>query len=226
MNAFYKQPKINQWIEAFLLMAICFLPVFSIIEKGYSQPIYYLAFFIYLPFIQFSITPVFKLTGVYKYYSPMLLGYMPNNSHIDLHSGTSFDYLFVMRKYKPGAEFRNWILIYKLEGLLNIIKSIENGETPETVEVSGTSYYFNNRTLTKLGFEISNPSHFYKLNLLLNVIDLTWMYSISQGKIAFPKIYACHKATIAGAKLIENKKRIEELYCRLKAKKHFQKPLL
>jgi hypothetical protein len=47
---------------------------------------------------------------------------MANNLQIDLHSGGSFDYLFVMRKYKPGFEMRNRLLIYHLEGLMHLIQ--------------------------------------------------------------------------------------------------------
>jgi len=90
MNDFYKQPKILQWIEAILLVLFGFLPALAIIENGYSNPIYYLLFIIYVPVGQFAFTPIFKLIGVYKYYSPMLLGYMANDHQIDLHRGGGF----------------------------------------------------------------------------------------------------------------------------------------
>lgn len=150
MNEFYKQPKILQWIEAILLLSIGFLPALFIIEKGHSQPIFYLLFIFYVPVSQFTFTPLLKLIGVYKYYAPMLLGYMSNKHQIDLHCGASFDYLFVMRKYKPGIEVRNRLLIYYLEGLINIIKQIENNSIPRTVYIVGTSYFFSERTLNNL----------------------------------------------------------------------------
>jgi len=112
MNDFYKQPIFLQWIEAILLLVSGFYPAIVIIELTNSKPLFSLLFLFYLPVGQFSITPIFKLSGIYKYYSPMLIGYMANNIKIDLHSGGSFDYLFVMRKYKVGIEFRNRILIY------------------------------------------------------------------------------------------------------------------
>jgi hypothetical protein len=126
MNNFYKQPKILQWIEAILLLLFGFIPALAIIEIGYSHPIYYLLLIIYVPVGQFSFTPFFKLIGVYKYYSPMLLGYIANERQIDLHSGGSFDYLFVMRKCKSGIELRNRLLMYHLEGLLKLIELIDN----------------------------------------------------------------------------------------------------
>ncbi len=89
MNDFYKQPKFLVWIESIFLLLIGLVLAIFIIEKGYSQPLFYLAFIIYVPISQFLYTPFFKLTGGYTYYSPMLLGYMANDKQIDLHSGTS-----------------------------------------------------------------------------------------------------------------------------------------
>lgn len=148
----------------------------------------------------------------------MLLGYMANDREIDIHSGSSFDYLFVMRRYKSGIEMRNRLLMYHLEGLLRLIELIEKKSIPETVSIVGTSYFFNDRTLSKMGFEIVNPSLFYRLNLLINFIDLIWMYSLSQGKLTIPKVWNAKKASILGTKLIESKKVIEELYLKLKRK--------
>ena len=218
MNDFYKQPKLFQWVEAILLLLIGLLPALVIIEKGYSQPLFYLLFLIYVPIVQFAATPFFTLVGLYKYYSPMLLGYMANDNQIDLHSGGSFDYFFVMRKYKSGIEMRNRLLIFQLEGLIYIIRQIENKSISEKVNIVGTSYFFNNRTLYKMGFEIENPSLFYRVNLIANFIDLFWMYSLSQGKLSIPKIWNAKNAKITGAKLIERKKMIEELYEKLKKK--------
>jgi len=218
MNDFNKQPKLFQWVEAILLLLVGLLPAIVIIEKGNSNPVFYLLILIYIPIVQFAATPFFTLVGIYRYYSPMLLGYMANDNQIDLHSGGSFDYLFVMRKYKSGIKMRNILLIFQLEGLIYIIRQIENKSISEKVNIVGTSYFFNNRTLYKMGFEVENPSLFYSVNLIANFIDLLWMYSLSQGKLSIPKIWNAKNAKISGAKLIESKKMIEELYEKLKRK--------
>lgn len=218
MNKFYQQPKGLIWIESILFFLLGVGLAIFIIEKGDAQPLFYSAFILYVPISQFLYTPLFKLTGGYTYYSPMLLGYMANNQQIDLHSGTSFDYLYVMRTYSPGIEFRNRLLMYHLEGLLQIISRIEHKHMQESVNIVGTSYFFNDRTLQKLGFQLEKASLFYRINLFLNFIDLWWMYSLSQGKWSIPKVWHAKKAHIQGAKLVEQKMALQGLLQTLKAK--------
>jgi len=216
MNDFYKQPKALVWIESILFLLAGFFLAVLIIEKGYDYPIFYLAFVLYIPISQFLYTPFFKLTGGYTYYSPMLLGYMANENQIDLHSGTSFDHLFVLRKCKPGITLRNRLLAYHLEGLLHLISLIENKQIPESVTIVGTSYFFNDRTLQKLGFQIEKASVFYRANLFLNFIDLCWMYSLSRGKVSMPALWKAKKANIQGGALLTQKTKLEALYGKLK----------
>ena len=67
-----------------------------------------------------------------------------------------------------------------------------------------------------MGFDIENPSLFYRLNLFINFMDLIWMYSLSKGKLSIPKLWNAKKASISGAKLVESKKAIEDLYDKMK----------
>jgi hypothetical protein len=106
--------------------------------------------------------------------------------------------------------------MYHIEGLLQLIQLIENKSIPETVNIVGTSYFFNDRTLSKIGFDVVNPSMLYRINLFVNFIDLTWMYSLSKGKFSIPKFWKATKASISGARLVESKKDIEDLYDKMK----------
>lgn len=218
MNDFYKLPKVLQWGIALSLLIGGFFPALAVIELGYAHPIAYLLFLFYIPIGQFSFSPFFKLVGVYRYYSPMLLGYMPYNVQIDLHSGGSFDYLFVMSKYSPGFEMKKRLLLFHLEGLKNIVQLIEDKTVPESVTIVGTSYFFSDRTAQKMGFELIEPSFFYRINLIVNILDLAWMYSLSQGKWAIPKVWQAKKIQISGQKLVENKGQLEALYDKLISK--------
>lgn len=215
MNDFYKLPTYLQWIISIVFFLLGVFLAILIIEKGYSNPLIYAAFILYIPISQFLYTPFFKLIGGYTYYSPMLLGYLVNDQQIDLHSGTSFDHLLVLRDIKPGVALRNRILLYHVEGLLNIITLIEKKQIPKSVSVVGTSYFFSSRTLNKLGFQIEKASLYYRANLFINFIDLLWMYSLSRGKFSIPTVWNAKKAIIKGDKLVAQKQHLELLCARL-----------
>jgi hypothetical protein len=114
MNSFYKQLLWLQWVEAILLLIVGCCIGFLFIELTYDQPAFSFFFLLHVPIGQFTITPIFKLTGTYSYYSPMLLGYMANDNLIDLHSGSSFDFLFTMINNRAGVGIRNKLLMYHL----------------------------------------------------------------------------------------------------------------
>jgi len=97
----------------------------------------YLLIWFLAPFFQFLTIPFLKLTGTFKYLSPILLIFGASDKKYDLFKGTSFDYLFVMMKTKSGVAWERKILGFYLEGLLEIIRRVEAKELPDTVEVRG-----------------------------------------------------------------------------------------
>jgi hypothetical protein len=105
-----------------------------------------------------------------------------------------------------------------LEGLKKIIQLIEDKAVPESVNIVGTSYFFSNRTVQRIGFELIEPSIFYRVNLFVNFLDLLWMYSLAQGKWAIPKVWQAKKVQITGLKLVENKGHLEALFDKLNSK--------
>jgi hypothetical protein len=102
-----------------------------------------------------------------------------------------------------------------LEGLLNLIQLIEDKRIPASVNIIGTSYFFNDRTLHNLGFQLEKATLFYRINLFINFIDLLWMYSLSKGKLTVPAVWDAKKATITGDALIVQKSKLEGLYQKL-----------
>ncbi len=215
MNKFYELNIVLQWLIALAMLAgMCLLMGLYLYLARINFLFYFLLVF-FAPFLQFLTTPFFKLTKMYTYLSPMLLVFGANDKKYDLHSGTSFDYLFVLRGTKSGIELRKKLLKYFIEGLLNIIKKIENKELPETVIVSGSSYFFSERTANRLGFKIAKINWFLKFNLYLNYIDLLWMYSLSNGKLTFPKLSNTKSIEVVGKDLVQNKPKLESLYAYL-----------
>lgn len=215
MNRFYQQPLYLQWGWALSLAILGFVPLFILLEGVVSWVWLPLVVPLYVPFLQFVMTPLFRLARVYHYYSPMLLGYLANSSHIDLHSGTSFDYLFVFcfgdRKGHRRQSVRNRIIRYQLEGLLAIVRKLELEEIPRTVVISGTTYFLGERSAQKLGFQSAPAPFALRINLIINFLDLLWMYSVSNGRFAVPAVWKPICVRTTGEDLLASKMTIERL---------------
>lgn len=219
MNVFYQQAKWLQWFLA-ILMGLLFLGIMSLWVHflPYGIPVYAL-FFLILPLYHLLCTPIFSLFGVYTYLSPMLLVYNASEKQYDLHNGTSFDYLMLMRKVAPGPRMRKKLLVYYLDGLLEVIRRIESGVLPATIIVRGSSYFFSKRTASKLGFELSPTKASERTNIYLNYFDLVWMYSLSKGRLAFPRVKSVKTASVSGERLLANREQIEYMRSLLKDRK-------
>lgn len=205
MNNFYKQNIVLQWIVAslmFLLMIGFMILWFLLVEASF---IYVISIFIIIPISQLLVSPLYTLMDLYKYLSPMLLVVNASDKKYDLHNGTTFDYLYTMRNVKPGAQWKKTMLVYYLDGLLEIIRRVEENEIPETLEVRGSSYFFSERTAQNLGFEIKKSGSFEKLNLLINYIDLLGTYSLANAKLSFPNLMKIKTASTSGKILTQNK---------------------
>lgn len=212
MNKFYEQNIIIQWTVAILFFGIAVAIVIFWSDKSIENPLWYLSILPLIPFFQFLITPFSRLTGMYTYLSPMLLVFGASEKKYDLHNGTSFDYFFIMRKTPPGKQAQKKILSYFMEGLLNLIEKIEKEELPPSIKIGGSSYFFSEQTAKRMGFEIKSATLPEKLNIYLNIVDLFWMYSYSQGKWTFPKLNSIKKAETTGTVLLNKKGDIEKLY--------------
>lgn len=220
VHSFYKLQRSVQWMVAI------FMALLLLILAGYWTALVYQHFWLYAsivliaPFMQFLATPIFTLAGIYHYVSPMLLVYMPTAQKHDLHNGTSFDYLFVMRKLRFGRPFRYQLLRYYLEGLLTIIEKIENGQLPESIVIRGSSYFFSERTAKKLGFNLRKAHFHEQFNIAINYLDLLWMYSLAHGRLTFPKLNRVKTAEIKGVALVQHKAELQNIYALIEKGSH------
>ena len=127
---------------------------------------------------------------------------------IDLHNGTSFDYLLEMRGIPAGFRWKQEMLLHYLNALLKIIELVEQGHIPPSVVVRGSSYFLSERNANRLGFTVTSTTSLEKLNISLNYIDLTWTYSLSNGRLTFPNLNNISTARITGEDLVKQKGRI------------------
>lgn len=180
-----------------------------------ESKIWMLLIIIMVPVIQFLITPLFTLLNFYRYYSPMVVSFGNNKKVIDLHNGTSFDYLLEMSKIKAGIKWRNKMLFFYLNALLTIISQIEKGNLTNDTIIRGSSYFLSERSAKKFGFSVNKTSMIEQFNIALNYFDLIWMYSLTNGKLTFPNLTKITTVRITGAKLVQRKHKILGLANRL-----------
>jgi len=215
MNSFYQLPKWCQYALAIIMMLILggiMLSWYKLIE---IHPAFFLTLFLLSPLYHLLLTPLMTLTKSYVYINPMLLAFNPSEERYDLHMGTSFDYLMVMRGTPPGISARYKNLGFLLDGLLKIIDRIETGALPDTVEVRGSSYFFSDRTAESMGFKLSPTGLAEKCNIVFNYLELLWTYSYTQGRLSFPNLNNIKTASTSGAELVRQKERIERLYAHI-----------
>ena len=218
MNKFYSLNITLQWAIALLMLVVPFviIALWMIFHQDYK--IAYTLILIVPSSIQFFAAPIAKLSGLHKYLSPMLLVNSPSDKKYEIHNGTTFDYLMVMNNVKPGPEFSKKMLAYYLEGLLKIIEKIETNELSEKVLIQGSSYFFNERTAKKLGFQLKKTTFGKIINATVNYLDLLWMYSIAKGKLTFPKINYMITVEIIGSELVKNKNKLKDFSAYLSKK--------
>ncbi len=201
-----------QWALAVFMVIILLLILGLWIDLVNESIIWALFIFFMVPVIQFMITPICTITQLYTYYSPMVVAFGKTQTVLDLHNGTSYDYLLKMRGVRPGIMWKKRMLRYYLEALLEIIKEIESGELSEQATIRGSSYFISERTAQKLGFGTYGTSVAERINILLNYVDLLWMYSLSEGKLIFPSLTNIKTVRIKGHELVQQKGHIVQLH--------------
>ena len=129
--------------------------------------------------LRYITTPIFRKTGLYKYYSPMFftLKYMPNV--YELHFGTSWDFLKLQNK-NPKV-----LLKYLSEGLYNLCNDIESGKIGSNKILKGYIYYFKESTTERFGFHTRHLNFFEIIMFSLNYLELCLLKSIAAKKLSY-----------------------------------------
>lgn len=207
MTRFYDLPKPIQWIISILLIVLGFGAIIPIMSKTYGL----LLIPFVAPFLNFVSVPFFRLIGYYKYLNPYVLSTIQNDKTYDLHNIFTFDYFVNFKWEDRGRKAQRILLGHYFKALLTIIDRIEKDQLSEEVKIVGNSYFFSDRTAKKLGFTIRKASPFWVFNSSIQFIELSYLYSFSQGKLVFPKFWKVKCAEISGSKLLTKKGLLEDL---------------
>jgi len=171
--------------------------------------------FVVVPAAQFALTPVWRRSGVYRYRSRVLFTVRRGAREMELHGGTLYDYVVGMRWADRGLRATRELGRGYLVGLLGVIADVEAGRIAADTRITGTSYFFSERTMRKLGFGLQPAGFLDRLHLLLDGLSLTAMYSYSRGRFAVPRIRRARRAVTTAAELARHRPEVERALARL-----------
>lgn len=226
MKALYARSRLFQWAVALfflssfvLLFAAATLGMAMLLELKVDAPAQMAIaltshLIVFLPIWMLLslcfLAPLFRLTGVLKYYSPYLIVTRSGRDHLELHGATPFDYFFLFHWRDRGHAAVRSILLWYIDGLISLAREIECGRFPIHTTISATSYIFNGNTARRYGFTIEEAPRFAFGGILTYPTQFL-TYSFAKGRWALPPIFRAKKATIDGAKLCAQIVRLERV---------------
>jgi len=164
-----------------------------------------------LSIVQLCLTPAFRLFGLHRYHSTMLKATIRTPTYYELHGGAVLDYLLTVGRTPFGPLAARRVMASYLEGLLDIAEDVERGHLAGSIEIAGTSYFFRETTLQRLGFTIRRAGWRLRMNLWLHILDVAVLYSISKGHPALPHFERIKTAVIRGDALLRRRSAVVSL---------------
>lgn len=78
-----------------------------------------------------------------------------------------------------------------------MLDKIEQGEVPpQEVEVVGTSYFFSDHSVERMGFEVGPAGWIHRIKLMANFVELTFLHSLFAGKFEVPNLLKVKRASM------------------------------
>lgn len=191
IHRFYRlAPRQQRWFQLKLVAGFITLNlVIGLLLMSIDVP--FLAFFtfalslsVFAPFVD---VPSGVKSGSLHYYSPLLIGEKIRHNRLVLHSGSLFDYYFVLDRKQSVQERKKQVFCAYVDGLLNLINQYEDKQ-PTQISIKATSYILNARTANKLGLVPTAPDRLQRFILYFNYINLTCALSLLNHKLTWPNI--------------------------------------
>jgi hypothetical protein len=158
-----------------------------------------------LRFLRFISTPLLRKLGCYRYYSPMFFTIPFLNNTLDIHLGTSWDFIRHLQ-VNPRR-----LLYFLAEGLLRIIADARRGNIRTTTRLRGNTYFLKKSSLEKFGFMTRKMNLIEWLLFLFTYLEISILQSISHKRLTFvPLRNVCIVYCTVGD-LIRHQSRIERI---------------
>lgn len=207
--------KMFQWIIAIaMFLVFFFISMISGVLVSFSFFWIWLIFLL-LPLSYIFSAPLFKLTGYFIYLSPMLVVSKPSDKTYKLHEGTLLDFFIMMKRF-GRINLKRRILYCYLSGILKIVEKIENKSLSEGVIITTSTYLLSNRTISRLGFNVSKTGIGDKFSFIAYYPSLLLVRSLVYGRISFPQLKNIKTLQVSGEDLVKNKYIISAIYSRVK----------
>ena len=207
-----------RWVLALALAALCFGVLgggFALLLDWRFVPLVVVLPVLIAPLESLLLTPLYTLTGRFRYFSPMLFATRRRDGGLDLHAGTLFDYVMRLRWSDRGPCAARIVTVELLRGLYALAGSAEAGLLPPSAKISATSHFFGERTMRRFGFEVRQPGAGMVGNLLLAWMSIALRLSFTRGRLAFPDLRRVRQAVTTVDELAKHRDAIAHTLRRL-----------
>lgn len=181
-----EQRKIQLAIGAITLVVLSLLSGLSFMLSMYFLPFVFIALAISLVAPFFDV-PSMKKAGRLTYHSSLFLAEKEKDGVIRIHGGTLLDYVFVIDRSLSARQRTAQIFTGYIDGILNLLEFYQ-GRNLDQIKVRGTSYIINEKTANLVGLKKTRNDFIQVVLLIYNYPNLTVSYSLSRGRLSFPRI--------------------------------------
>ena len=212
MSKFSRFPLLLQLLICIILGALSFLYIKYFSELPYSSPWKYVMLAFFMPIYSLTFMPILTLFKVADFKSELLFITKDAKKNYDIHFGSLFDCILSGLFFGSRGEFRDLMLFFLVDGMLNITKDVEAGKIDKEAEIRGSSYFFNEKTAQKFGFESMKMKRSHKYILFLNYLEILLVFSFSKGRFSLPNLGDFKSVKTTGGEMLEHKEYIKKLH--------------
>ena len=218
MSKFSQLPLLLKLLTCIILGGLLLLYMKHFFDLPFTSPWKYLMMAFFLPVNSFTVMPILTLLKVADFKSELLFVTKDPSKNYDIHFGSFFDSTLSGLFIGKRGGFKDLMMYFLVDGLLQIIKDIEAGKIDREAVIRGSSYFFNEKTAHKFGFESMTNKTSHKYILFLNYLEILLVFSFSKGKFSWPNLGDFKSVKTTGAEMVKNKEYVEKLHGILKSK--------